>query len=218
MKIEAVLTGDIVNSTRLSSQALASVFASLEETADMIRSWTQRDVPGLDRHRGDGWQFVPPHPMFSLRAALALRASVRRLGDEFDTRIAVGIGPGVVRENLGGSEGQAFELSGRLLSLLGGAHRLAADASGLHPDRPHGPEWALFKGMFRLGDAISSGWTTRQAELFLLQSAPRPPSAAEIAGRLGVSRQAVESGFNRAGGDALTAACESVETALGELE
>ncbi len=53
----AVLTGDIVKSSRLPEDGLDRIFANLQRVADDIAAW-QGSSAYLTRNRGDGWQMA----------------------------------------------------------------------------------------------------------------------------------------------------------------
>ncbi|MBL39277.1 MAG: hypothetical protein CMP07_12795 [Xanthomonadales bacterium] len=205
-----VLTGDIVRSTRMESERLDELMRSLSEGADNIRRWTEPSSPRLERFRGDGWQFALIEPVHALRAGLLFRSIVKNFDQDADTRIAFGIGFGALGTALAGSQGSAFELSGMHLEEIKGPDRWAID--GDFKPRQLLP---LIKGLFAACEGLSSGWTSKQAEVFGLVAAPEEPKYAQVAESIGVRPQTVQDHFAKAGGRALLRAIHGFESALG---
>ena len=90
----AVLTGDIIRSTRRSPEALDAAMATLAAAAAAMSAWDGGRPARFTRFRGDGWQCLAPAAGLALRAVLFLRANLRALDRDADTRVSVGIGPG----------------------------------------------------------------------------------------------------------------------------
>ncbi|MFC4730408.1 hypothetical protein [Salipiger abyssi] len=199
----AVLTGDIVDSSSLSAEALGETMAALREAVAAISGWSADIGAGFSQRGGDGWQAVLDRPALAMRAALYCQACLRRLDRDRATRIALAIDDGTLsdaeRENPNIAHGPAFTASGRLLETLSG-HRLMVHAAG-------GAEAAAL----RLADHISQGWTPAQARAVCEMLPPGAGPRAEAAERLGITRQAVNQALWSAGFPAL-------EEALGYLE
>lgn len=173
----AVLAGDIVRSSDLTTPALDAVFLSLSEADDALTR-LQGFGARLTRFRGDGWQMVAA-PRFAFRAALLARAAVRRTAKGRDTRLALAIGDvDRLGDTLGAAAGPAFLTSGRLLETLRGHRRMAAAGSD--------------DMILGLADGIIAGWTAKQAEVaFGLLTDPGRTQEA-VASHLNVSRQIVQ--------------------------
>jgi len=126
--LRAVLTGDIVNSTKLSSEQAASLIRQISGVLKSFFAYTQHEF-----FRGDSFQVYLKHPIEALRMALVCRAlaiKVAGQGDErqaikSDVRISIGVGTvsGGVK-NLGSARGEAFLLSGRHFDQLKEKRRL----------------------------------------------------------------------------------------------
>jgi len=110
MAIQAVLTGDIVNSTRLGAAAEKKLLKILRQVLGTHR---------YEFYRGDSFQVYLKNAADGLQTALLCRAAAIAIaGDEgvaaSDIRISIGIGktkpPGAL---LGVAKGEAFVLSGR---------------------------------------------------------------------------------------------------------
>jgi hypothetical protein len=180
-RIYAVLTGDLVKSTKLSAEELERVRATTKTAATNVRGWR----PGLMEHdleffRGDSWQLLLMDPAMALRAAIYLR-SVLRSAVDVDTRIAIGLGSveAIDSSRISLSTGEAFTLSGRALDQLPASKRmtisLPARASQLGPWMPVVAE---------LCDGLIAEWQRRQAEIVSLALSPDAPSQEDIAKQL----------------------------------
>ncbi len=112
MAIQAVLTGDIVNSTKLTvakeaklSTTLTNIFVNYESKFEF--------------YRGDSFQAYVKNPVKALRLALLCRSAAIRLFKEdkvvlSDIRISIGIGEVATPvRSLKTAKGDAFILSGR---------------------------------------------------------------------------------------------------------
>jgi len=130
----AVLTGDLVRSSRLTSDQSREAMDGLKSAAIAFGTVFPGSISGvMDTFRHDSWQLLLNNPVFAFRAALFLRCSLKMKsssGIRFDTRISIGIGPvDFVAENrVSDSRGIAFTLSGRSLDGMKNEH-LAFDGS-----------------------------------------------------------------------------------------
>lgn len=205
----AVLTGDIIRSSRLAPEALDGAMKSLRRGALAMSGWDGAQPARFERYRGDGWQCLAPSPARALRATLFLRASLCALDRDIETRVSVGIGPGSLAlgdDALAAASGPAFEVSGRGLDRMARAQHLTIDWSS-PPESA-----ALTEAVFALCDEISRLWTSRQAELLLETLSPGEAPQEVLGGRHGISQQAVAKHL-RAGGDwALRRALAAVES------
>lgn len=210
-----VLTGDLVHSTRMPADHLQALMAALAEEADHVRRWTSPASPRMERYRGDGWQLALTEPAHALRAGLLLRASLKRVDQDVDTRIAFGLGEGVVETKLAESRGRAFERSGRQLERIKGADRWAV--VGDPGDLPFLP---LLHALFAACEALCSDWTSKQADVFARiahreRDKHKKPTYDELAKELGVTRQTVQEHFAKSNGRALLRSIQGFEQALG---
>lgn len=203
----AVLTGDIIRSTRLAPEALDAAMAALARGAAAMSAWPDAEPARFTRFRGDGWQCLAPAPPLALRAVLFLRAHLRALDRETDTRVSVGVGNGhVPPEGLDAGSGPAFEVSGRGLDRMARSQQFAVAWA----DPPAGA--ALTGAVFALADEISRLWTPKQAELLIGSLSPGDESQEVLAARHGVTQQAVAKLLGRGGEWALRRALAAVET------
>jgi len=197
-----VLSGDLINSSGLPPGALDRAMDALRAGADEIASWAPDLTTGFARSSGDGWKFVISDQRFGLRSSLFFRAVLRREGKALATRIALASGGGTLPAdgNPNAASGPAFTASGRLLDTLTGPHITMADAAG-----------GTGNALILLADHISQDWTPAQARALCQMLPPGPPTHAETAARLGVSRQAVDQALSAAGYHAISAALQSLE-------
>ncbi|MBL4806108.1 MAG: hypothetical protein JKY31_02335 [Rhodobacteraceae bacterium] len=193
----AILTGDIVKSTKLSQTERETLFSALKTTADVVADW-QGTSTLFTRFSGDGWQCMLTNPALALRVCLLFRSHIRQLSKTFDTRIFVGIGAveNLSDDGLGASDGRALRLSGRGLTGLRPAQYFGASENN---------------AVFVLADEISRHWTQKQAEVFTLGLQPNAPSQEAIAEKLGVSQQAIAKRLRAGGEAALLSACVEME-------
>ncbi|WP_092064293.1 hypothetical protein [Poseidonocella pacifica] len=198
----AVLTGDIVESTSLGRDRLESVFAALEDAAEELSLWQEAD-PKLTRFRGDGWQLVVMRPTIALRAALFLRAAIRRHGRDLDTRISIGTGAvdALPDGDLSGASGSAFVSSGRGLDQIRKTARIASDGSG------------PLRAATLLADTLTRGWSPAQAAVAYYALNPDRPTQSEIGEAVGSSQQNVQKVMEAAHLPDILTALNALETA-----
>lgn len=114
MSWAAVLTGDIVNSTRLGTTAEAKLLQALHRILDPYV---------FDFYRGDSFQAFLADPTAALSVALQCRTAAIALDPEAtplsDVRISIGLGKASTPvKSLATAKGEAFVLSGRGLDSL----------------------------------------------------------------------------------------------------
>lgn len=162
-KIYAVLTGDIIKSSKLSPTELKAVQQTLADSMGVLEKALNRKlfIGQIDFYRGDGWQLLMCEPAFSLRTALFLRAALLSRG-QADTRVSVGMGTveNIDKKKISKSTGKAFEFSGTGLDKLTKRSYMTVGGD-LTPQK-------LEISVFGLCDAIAQGWTKRQAEAVFL--------------------------------------------------
>lgn len=197
----AVLTGDLIASSKFSPAKLDAAMAALGDAVEHIGGWQDSIVTGFARRGGDGWQCALSAPRLSLRAALYLRASLRHLGKDHATRIAIAEGEGILPADRdpNGAHGPGFIDSGRLLEALPSRTGMAHDAGG------------ALGAAVRLADHISQGWTPAQARATALMLPPPDRSRADAAKSLGITRQAINQALWAAGYPALEEALALIE-------
>lgn len=126
MAIQAVLTGDIVNSTKLSTTKSNKLVTCITGLFQQYK---------VEFYRGDSFQAYLKNPADALRLALLCRTIAISISkdDKFvaDVRISIGIGnvTGAVR-TLKTAKGEAFVLSGRMFDeIVKTSQRLAISST-----------------------------------------------------------------------------------------
>ncbi len=196
MKIGAILTGDIVDSTKMHVEERNSMLRMLQSLPELLSPVTAID---LEIFRGDSFQIRVVNTIDSLKVALAIRAHIRSFKfaeykRQWDARISIGIGT-VDYENgtLAMSDGEAYRASGRGLDAIGKC-RLIVETP-----------WEEVNKELRVStafaDDIVSGWTQSQSRV-MFQSLITDISHAEIGCLLGITRQMVDKAL-RAGKEEL---------------
>jgi hypothetical protein len=205
----AVVTGDLVGSTRATPGALEGAMQVLAAAAGEIAGWPPGADTRFTRFRGDGWQLRVADAGLGLRAALTAIARLRAADLGLATRAAIGTGrvESLGTESLADAPGPAFEASGRALDAMGRSERLAIDGEGVTP---------LPRAVVELLDERSARWTAQQAEAVALYLDPGHPTLAAIAPGLGISAQAVNYRLTGAGAPALRRALALWEDAWPE--
>ena len=189
----AVITGDLVGSTRHPSDQIDAAMQAIEGAAADIADWHS---PSTDtrftRFRGDGWQICLSDPRLSLRAAVVIQG--RLIARGMESRISIGIGAAdtLGTADLSDAAGRAFELSGHGLDQMGDTWRLAIDKDGIQV------EDQLIADL--LGERMGR-WTAAQAEAAAMQLASpgRIRTLFEIGKQLKISPQAVNDRVRGAG-------------------
>ncbi len=205
----AVLSGDLIDSKRLSHAELEEAFAALENAALEISFWQKHEghdrtvATRFTRNRGDGWQIYLAKPTFALRAALYMRAALLAEGSTLRTRIAIAEGKGDLGRgsDLNSAGGPVFVASGGALDNMKPPVTMAHATGG------------ALGACVRLADHISDDWTQAQARAVRGMLWPRKPTRSEVAESLAISRQAVEQSLNAAGFGALADAMAQIEIA-----
>jgi hypothetical protein len=162
--VYAVLTGDLVKSSRLTAEQSRSAMDRIRELAKEFEGANRGATIGLvDTFRHDSWQWLLAEPILGLRAAVFMRAGLRVLSDgktKFDTRIAIGIGTAetISKRRISDSRGLAFTLSGKALDAMKDGRLAYASA-----DESASAEGWLSDGIAPLLDCIVTDWTAAEA-------------------------------------------------------
>ena len=186
MKIGAIITGDIVDSTKMLAEERDSMLRMLQSLPELLSPVTKID---LEIFRGDSFQIKVRNPVDSLKVALAIRAHIRsfkfaQYNRQWDARMSIGIGA-VEYENgtLATSDGEAYRASGRGLDAIGKC-RLIIETP-----------WEEINKELRVSTAFSddivSRWTQSQSRV-MFQSLTNDISHAGIGCLLGITRQMVD--------------------------
>lgn len=207
--LAAVLTGDFIGSRRNAS--------ALQHAMDVLQT-VASDLPGdlncsviFDRYRGDGWQILLTEGRHGLRAALRIIAALQH-ANALPTRIALGFGQAALPpdNDLGAASGPAFVTAGDVLAAMDRNQRLAIPRI---PDPAH----AAYKALVLFLDSESRNWTRGQAEAMYEALRLQPQTQEEIASRLGVTRQAIQSRLSGTTLGAVEEALHAFETRMKDM-
>lgn len=178
----AILTGDIVDSTKLSPPNRGELANILKDTLGMITRPDKHEI-----YRGDSFQAQVDNAALALRKSVQIRCRLRQAFVQekkpvIDARISVGIGSvthqaGKVSE----SDGEAYRLSGRMLDTMK-ASRLQMKTGDEEFNKWVAPICLLL-------DVIINSWSAQQSEVVyaLLNGAKQQ----EIAKAIGITQAAV---------------------------
>jgi len=190
-KAYAVLTGDIVGSTKLAPNEMAKVRQTVRDSVrEAVRAFVLRNDPitrGAEFFQGDSWQILLGDPSNALRLALLIQASLL-VEANTETRTAIGIGRvDSIEKTSAISTGEAFTLSGRALEDMSGADRLTGALSG-ESDKT----FALwFPTLLHLCSRLTRKWSRRQAEVMRLWLLLPMPTYEKISSDLDITVQSV---------------------------
>jgi hypothetical protein len=162
-KVYAVLTGDIIGSSRLDDEKRQELYQTMQRASCSLRQAFVQALPlEVDIFRGDSWQLLVAEPEKALRIGLLYRLEIKTsFANRADSRFGLGLGrisflPG---ERVSQGEGPAFRLSGQALDNLP-----AYSSMGLRLESWQHKGWAeLLQSCMVLLDALSRGWTPKQA-------------------------------------------------------
>ena len=193
--IQGVITGDIVDSSKLSIEERERLLLVLNEAISDIKTNICEDI-SYEVFRGDSFQIVVDNPAVSLSVAVILRASLMahtpvNSSFKWDARIAVGIGTiDFKSDHISTSDGEAFKNSGRCFDKLKKNERLAIQT----PWNDFSRELEVSTGF---ADHLITKWTQKQAEAILPELLTNS-SQKEIAGLLNKTVQNVSNVLNSA--------------------
>lgn len=164
-KIYAVVTGDIVGSSKLNMNGQLNVSSVIQSVAARTSAQYQSSVHGdIDIFRGDSWQMVITKPEYSLRIGLLLRSLLQSAPGfkELDTRFSIGFGSidYLPENNMSTGNGEAFLLSGTGLERCKKPIRMCLN----FPQRFRSSTTQALNIIIRLIDLHVQHWTNKQAE------------------------------------------------------
>jgi hypothetical protein len=206
--MKAVITGDIIQSTRLSSEQKIAVFNSVKSYLKLLKK--DYDMKS-EMFRGDSFQCLVNNPADVLRVALLIKTFIRSLNPSemyaiikesdrkkgakttlttwiFDARLAIGIGSiEFETKTLANSNGEAFYTSGFLLDEIKNSKRHFA----IESNDEYNNEW---KTESVLLDAIIRRTTALQCEVINHKLGFKTET--EIANELKIGQSAVNQRSN----------------------
>lgn len=163
----AVITGDIIRSSKLSTAELArlpEVFTSIVHQVDIICKQPENTTK-YSIFRGDSFQLLTL-PANALKTLVLIKAELRKtypktIARAVDARMAIALGTvDHNAPNITESAGEAFTLSGQLLDTIPYNRQTMFRYKGGEIDRE-------INTALSLADEITGKWTTSQASLVL---------------------------------------------------
>lgn len=211
----AILTGDIVASSRLSPSDRREVPTAISRSSTALRRVFKNYVPvPVTLSRGDSWQMLVTDTNQALRIGLFFRASLRGgpKSPGLDTRMAIAVGridfiPG---DRIAEGDGPAYRLSGSALESM---HK----RENMHLVFPSHPAEKALSTVVCLLDGIVSRWSDKRARAVC--GALRGWSQEKIATRSWdepISQQAVAQLLDRAGWNYIERALKYYEDVVPE--
>jgi hypothetical protein len=160
-KLYAVITGDIVNSSKLPVEERQRLHRVMKEGSKALRKAFKGSVPlDVDVFRGDSWQMLVADPVKSLRIGLFYRAFLRAATatGRWDTRMAIAIGTVdfVPEDGVSKGDGQAYRYSGKALEEMTKASHMCFR----FPEREIEESLDV---LVHLLDVLAMNWTQKQA-------------------------------------------------------
>jgi hypothetical protein len=164
-KLYAVITGDIVASTKLPESMRLKLHNAMVNGGKELRRIFPLAVPwNLEIFRGDSWQLVVTDPSLSLRIALYYRAFLRAHLEKFkvESRLAIAVGTidFMPSNRISAGDGQAFQKSGRLLEKIPKHSRMTFAIAGREKKDIN----LVLEIVVLLLDTLAKRWTPRQAQ------------------------------------------------------
>jgi len=215
-RLYAVLTGDIVDSSKLKERQRVELHKAMVNTSDELRLRFGKIVPlSVDIYRGDSWQFIVSDPANSLRVGLFYRSYIRAKMEskKIDTRVAIGIGsidflPG---NKASRGDGEAFRISGGALEKLSRNRRMIFECS----DSIDSLDREALDVIFQLIDVLARDWTAKQAKTIsgALLGLTQEKAASSWFEKT-ISQQAVAQHLDRSGWNAVSSSLEYFETTV----
>lgn len=204
----SVLTGDIIDSSKLGKKELKLVHKAIHVEFGRLRKRFKNQVPLFEIYRGDSFQGVVLNPVHTLRIVFWLKSSIKKLNLEknnvskakkgrVDFRQAVGIGKiDALPKTLKEANGEAFLFSGRTLDKMKSKQqKTSLKTSDENIDHE-------FEVHFKFFDLLTEKWSLASAEVvyYLLQDMKEM----EIAKKIGISQSAVNSRKKASGWEAIS--------------
>jgi hypothetical protein len=162
--LHAVLTGDLVGSSRLSSSQSQRAMELLRTSASIFERCFPGTICGaMDTFRHDSWQLLLNKPEQAFRAVLFLRSALKMESDattKYDTRISIGIGTveHIAIERISDSRGPSFTLSGKGIDTMKGTFLALSVTMEL------AEPWSdMRSAVIPLLDCIASDWTPTES-------------------------------------------------------
>ncbi len=218
-KLYAVITGDIVGSSRLPEYDRRKLHGVMQKGSVALHESFGETVPlDVDIFRGDSWQLLVAYPLEAFRIGLFYRAfiRVRMKSKEVDTRMSIAVGtidfvPG---ERVSSGDGEAYRRSGDALTKMVRPCRMWFEV----PGKMSGECPAAAEAVVQLIDVLATNWTEKQAQA--ITGALRGWTQEQIASswrEKRITQQAVAQHLDRAGWHAVAKGLSFFEDSLRGL-
>ena len=209
MRLGAIITGDIVNSTKLTVEERELMLRNLQLIPEVLAPVQNVSI---EIFRGDSFQLGISKTESALRCALAIRALLRSHKVDgskvLDARVAIGIGTlDYESDALSTSDGEAYRLSGRLLDNM--------NKSRLGIKTPWHEVNEELELPTAFADDIVSSWSHNQSKIILLNLISSRTHA-ELAQELGISRQMVDKSLKASKDELIEAYIKRYETLINK--
>ncbi len=197
MKNYAVVTGDIISSSKIRGPVRNLVLNKLKEgVGEITKQLLKNKKKQFEIFGGDSFQMMLEEPELAMLVGILIRAKLRELDtaqyyntkrsiQRFDARIAIGIGKiDFIRNKIVESDGEAFRNSGLMIM------EMKKQGINLKVKTPWTEADKELQVSSLLADNIISGWSAYQAEaayLYLLYNLTQ----AEIAQKLKISQSGI---------------------------
>jgi len=197
MEHTAVITGDIINSRKITDKEL--LVTTLQNLFIEISSQYSFQNQ-FEIYRGDSFQALLKNPKYSLRIALLIRLGLRKDApkeEAWDARIGVGIGSvNYLQKNIKISNGEAFELSGK------GLDEMKKSINRIQIQSVDDNLNTQLKILNILADTIVNRWSKNASEAIYRQVL-YGETQKDIAQKLSISQSAVQQRFANANFEAI---------------
>jgi hypothetical protein len=204
----AILTGDVVDSTKLLPAKRAELARLLRDVLSFV---SQNGI--YDIYRGDSFQVQISDPIQSLRKSVQIRCKLRQAFVQekkpvIDARISIGIGSVTYQASrVSESDGEAYQLSGRTLDTMKDSRLQIKTGDATFN------EW--IDAICLLLDVVISGWSAQQSEvIYELLNGERQQ---DIANKIGITQASVNDRLKTAHWHALEATVVFFEEKIKKL-
>lgn len=214
--IKGVITGDIIESTKLSDDENNTLIQGLKYIIDELEQ--NKTIRG-EIFRGDSLQCLVHKPSQTLKIALLIKTYVKGIDSInkkqkneldklinkpiFDIRLAIGIGEiNSEKEKLSISQGEAFNLSGRLLDDMKNKQTIAIKTNDKYKEE--------LDTSFKLLDFIVSNATQNQCEVIYYKL--KGLTEIEISEKIGINQSAINQRSNSSGWSSINSLIQRFES------
>jgi hypothetical protein len=186
MKTYAVITGDIINFTKLTSVKRHSL---IEDSEKLLKSWIKNRTDA-EIYRGDSYQILFGDVLEAINRSIQLFCWFKLRSEPANkiflgTRISIGVGEVSYRgKNVLSSDGEAFHLSGRNFDQMKSGELLAIRTRDEEKN-------ATIQVILHFVNKIIKDWSLAQAEVIYLLVEGKTQQ--EIANQLSLSQPSVNS-------------------------